>query len=287
MQLSLGEILVLAVVQGVAEFLPVSSSGHIVVLSHWMQGRGNKPPDIGDLNIVLHVGTLFSILIFYRERIWRLVTTDRRVIGMLVLATIPAVLVGLPIKKFCEHVLENPWIAGAMFPVSGAALLFLSYRRAGDVDYPQMTLRQAIYIGVSQAIAILPGLSRSGSTIATGVGTGLTRNSAAAFSFLLAIPVIAGAGLLEALDFWEEGHLSTPISHMLLGAAVSFVVGLGALWCLNRWLERGRLHVFAWYCILLGIAVLAWQGWEFSRGPGPAAGPNSAAVPLDALAPHR
>ena len=74
---------------------------------------------------------------------------------------------------------------------------------------------------------------------------------------------------------------------MLLGAAVSFVVGLGALWCLNRWLERGRLHVFAWYCILLGIAVLAWQGWEFSRGLGPAAGPNSAAVPLDALGPHR
>ena len=119
MQLSLAEILVLAVVQGVAEFLPVSSSGHIVVLSHWMQERGNKPPDIGDLNIVLHIGTLFSILVFYHRRIWRLLTTERRVIGMLILATIPAVVVGLPIKKFCEHILENPWIAGALFPVTG------------------------------------------------------------------------------------------------------------------------------------------------------------------------
>src|SRR5436853_485569 len=191
MQLSLAEILVLAVVQGVAEFLPVSSSGHIVVLSHW--------------------------------------------------------------------------IAGAMFPVTGAALLFLSYKPAGNVEYPQMTLRQAIWIGISQAVAILPGLSRSGSTIATGVGVGLTRSSAAAFSFLMAIPVIAGAGLLEAIDFWQEGKLSTPISHMLLGAAVSFIVGLGALWCLNRWLERGRLQIFAWYCILLGIAVLAWQSWELYR----------------------
>lgn len=265
MQLSLADILILAVVQGVAEFLPVSSSGHIVVLSHWMQERGNKPPDIGDLNIVLHIGTLFSILVFYHRRIWRLLTTERRVIGMLILATIPAVVVGLPIKKFCEHILENPWIAGALFPVSGAALLFLSYRPAGNVEYPQMTVLQAIWIGISQAVAILPGLSRSGSTIATGVGVGLTRSSAAAFSFLMAIPVIAGAGLLEAIDFWQEGKLSTPISHMLLGAAVSFVVGLGALWCLNRWLERGRLQIFAWYCILLGIAVLAWQSWEVYR----------------------
>ncbi|MCE9526606.1 MAG: undecaprenyl-diphosphate phosphatase, partial [Planctomycetales bacterium] len=105
MQLSLPEILVLAVVQGVAEFLPVSSSGHIVILSHWMQERGSKPPDIGDLSIVLHVGTLFSILVFYHQRIWRLLTTQRRVIGMLIVGTIPAVIVGLPIKKYCEHIL--------------------------------------------------------------------------------------------------------------------------------------------------------------------------------------
>lgn len=265
MQLSLVEILILAVVQGVTEFLPVSSDGHLVIVSHWLQERGSKPPDVGDLIIVLHVGTLFSILAFYHERIWRLLTTDRRVLVMLIVATIPAVLVGLPVKKFCEHILENVWIAGAMFPVTGAALLYLSYRQPGTVEYPQMTIRQAFWIGVSQAAAILPGLSRSGSTIATGVGVGLTRNSAAAFSFLMAIPVIAGAGLLEAIDFWQEGQLSTPLSHMLFGAAVSFVVGLGALWCLSRWLERGRMQFFAWYCILLGIAVLAWQSWELYR----------------------
>ncbi len=262
MQLSLPEILILAVVQGVTEFLPVSSDGHLVVVSHWMQEQGSKPPAIGDLIIVLHVGTLFSILAFYRERIWRLLTTERRILGMIVLATIPAVLLGLPVKRFCDHILENVWIAGAMFPVTGAALLYLTYKPTGSVEYPQMTIRQALWIGISQAAAILPGLSRSGSTIATGVGVGLTRNSSAAFSFLLAIPVIAGAGLLEGIDYWQEGQLSTPISHMLLGALVSFVVGLGALWCLNRWLERGRLQIFAWYCILLGVAVLAWQGWE-------------------------
>src|SRR5256885_4414365 len=139
MHLSLSEILVLAVVQGIAEFLPVSSSGHIVILSHWMAERGGKPPDIGDLNIVLHVGTLFSILVFYRDRVWRLLTTDRRVIGMLIVATIPAVIVGLPIKKICEKaVLENAWIAGVMFPVTGAALLVLSFRPPGKTEYPQM-----------------------------------------------------------------------------------------------------------------------------------------------------
>jgi undecaprenyl-diphosphatase len=265
MQLSLAEILVLAVVQGVTEFLPVSSDGHLVVVSHWMQEHGKKPPDIGDVIIVLHVGTLFSILVFYHERIWRLLTTERRVLVMLVLATIPAVIVGLPVKKFCDQILENVWLAGAMFPVTGAALLYLSYKPTGNVEYPRMTMGQAVWIGISQAAAILPGLSRSGSTIATGVGVGLTRSSAAAFSFLMAVPVIAGAGLLEAIDVWQEGKLSTPISHMLIGAAVSFIVGLGALWCLNRWLERGRLQIFAWYCILLGIAVLAWQSWELYR----------------------
>jgi undecaprenyl-diphosphatase len=266
MQLSLAEILILAVVQGVTEFLPVSSDGHLVVVSHWMQEHGSKPPEIGDLIIVLHVGTLFSILVFYHERIWRLLTTERRILAMIVVATIPAVLVGLPVKKFCEHILENVWLAGAMFPVTGAALLYLSWKPTGTVEYPRMTFRQSIWIGISQAAAILPGLSRSGSTIAMGVGVGLTRNSAAAFSFLLAIPVIAGAGLLEAIDFWQAGRLSTPISHMLLGAVVSFVVGLVTLWCLNRWLERGRLQIFAWYCILLGIAVLAWQSWGLYQG---------------------
>jgi undecaprenyl-diphosphatase len=265
MQLSLPEILILAVVQGVAEFLPISSSGHIVILSHWMQDRGSKPPEIGDLNIVLHIGTLFSILVFYHERIRRILTTERRVIGLLILGTLPAVVVGLPLKKLAPHILESPWVAGAMFPVTGAALLYLSFKQPGKVDYPQMTFMQSLLIGISQAVAILPGLSRSGSTIAAGLGVGLSRNAAAAFSFLLAIVAIAGAGVLEAIDVAEKGHLSTPVGYMLLGAAVSFVVGLGALWVLNRWLERGRLQIFAWYCIVLGIAVLAWQSWELFR----------------------
>ena len=263
--LSLTEILVLAVVQGVTEFLPVSSDGHLVIVSHWMQQRGSKPPEVGDLIIVLHVGTLFSILAFYHQRIWRLLTTERRVLWMLALATIPAVIVGLPIKKLCEHILENVWLAGAMFPVTGAALLFLSHRKPGTVEYPQIKGWQAFWIGVSQAAAILPGLSRSGSTIATGVGVGLTRNSAAAFSFLMAIPVIAGAGLLQALDFLEKPQPSTPLPHLFLGAIVSFLVGLVTLWILNRWLERGRLQIFALYCILLGMAVLGWQVWELYR----------------------
>ena len=263
MKLSLAQVLILAVVQGVTEFLPVSSDGHLVVVSHWMQEHGGKPPEVSDLIIVLHIGTLFSILAFYHERIWRLLTTERRVIGMLIVATIPAVIVGLPIKKFCEPILENVWLAGAMFPVTGAALLYRSYKTPGSVEYPQITPWQSLWIGISQAAAILPGLSRSGSTIATGVGVGLTRNSAAAFSFLMAIPVIAGAGLLQTLDFLENPQLTTPLSHMLLGMLVSFLVGLVSLWFLNRWLERGRLHIFAWYCILLGVAVLGWQGWEF------------------------
>ncbi len=287
MELPLWQVLILAVVQGVAEFLPISSSGHVVVLGHLMHGSGSEPPDIGDLNIVLHLGTLGSIVVYYWSRILRLLGADRRIIGMLILATVPAVLVGLPLKLFAENLLESPWIAGLMFPVSGLALLWLSRSSAGNVEYPQMTTRQALWIGISQAAAILPGLSRSGSTITTGVTTGLTRNSAAAFSFLMAVPVIAGAGLLQAIDFFKDGKLSTPITYLVLGALVAFLTGLGTLWVLNKWLEKGRLHIFAWYCIILGIVVLGWQTslW-LQTAPEPEVASETPAVvktPHDAL----
>ncbi len=257
---ALWEVLILAVVQGVGEFLPISSSGHVVVTAALLQ-RNSKDFDVADLNVVLHLGTLLSILVFYWRRILSLLGEDRRVILLLLLATLPAVYVGLPLKKTMGWVLSDPLVAGCMFPVTGVVLLLAARLKEAKTDYRNMTWRQALLIGCAQAAAIIPGLSRSGCTISAGLAVGLKRESAATFSFLMAIIAITGAGALEVIDVLQakEHHPSATSLNMLIGAAVAFLIGLASLWVLVRLLERGRLNVFAWYCFALGIAVIAWQ----------------------------
>jgi undecaprenyl-diphosphatase len=260
MQFSLWQVIVLAVVQGIAEFLPISSSGHLVVLAPLLFGGSANPPKMLDLSIVLHLGTLGSILVYYRARIWRLLGADRNTLGLLFIATLPAVVIGLSIKRWYGDALESPLVAGCMFPITGLAILWSLRLPAGTREYQQLGWRRALVIGCSQAAAILPGLSRSGSTIAAGLGVGLTRPSAATFSFLMAIPAIGGAGVLEAASMIRDGEsLSTPVGSLVIGALVSFVVGLGAIALLERLLVRGQLRWFAWYCIVLGAVVLVWQ----------------------------
>jgi undecaprenyl-diphosphatase len=252
-------LMLLAVVQGIAEFLPVSSSGHLIVLGNVLAGDGQALPDLADVNIVLHLGTLGSIVVFYWQRVLKLLTDDRRVIWLMFVGTIPAVIVGLPLKMMFEHLLESPLVAGCLFPVTGLILLLTLRLPKGEVDYRHMTWRDALFIGCSQALAILPGLSRSGTTIAAGLYRGLNRASAATFSFLLAIPAILGAGVLEGIDLIKDQHtLAVPVNQLLIGAGVSFIIGLGSIWLLNRWLQSGRIQIFAWYCIGLGVVVISW-----------------------------
>jgi undecaprenyl-diphosphatase len=264
-EFSLREILVLAVVQGIGEFLPISSSGHVVIAASLLSD--SKDLHVNDVNIMLHMGTLLSILVFYWQRVWRLLTEDRRIFALLLLGTIPAVIVGFPLKALEREVLDNPLVAGLMLPVTGAILLLAGRIPVGTIDYRAMTWRQALTVGLAQAAAILPGISRSGSTITAGLGSGLSRESAATFSFLLAIPILAGIGIVDILKIALEMRRGTYVASaapldMAIGAAVAFVVGLVALWILVRLLERGRLHIFAWYTIAAGVLVVAWQVWE-------------------------
>ncbi len=249
------QIIVLAVVQGITEFLPVSSSGHLVIVESLMGATSG----LTDVNIVLHVGTLVSILAFYRKRIIALLTTDHRVIGPLVVGTIPAVIAGFIIERHLEAWLESPLVAGAMLPVTGAMLLWISRQEPGENTYQEISYFDALVIGCFQALAIVPGISRSGSTIVAGLLMGVKRKDAATFSFLLAIPVISGAAVLKSFDLLKDGAVATPLPVLGLGAVVSCLVGLVALKWLNRWLDRGRLHYFAYWCIPVGVAILVWQ----------------------------
>jgi undecaprenyl-diphosphatase len=259
------EMILLAIVQGITEFLPISSDGHLAVVNALLAARGRSDvPDLLETTIVLHLGTLASVLVFYRRDILRVLTSDRRAIPPLIVATIPAVIIGLGIEKglpdrISRPLLESPLLAGFGFLVTAAALWFLGRRPDGTLDYPQTPLGKAFAIGVAQAAAILPGVSRSGMTISSGVALGQRREAAAAFSFLMAIPAIGGAGLLKILEALQKGTTSTPIPTLALGFAVSMLVGLAALAILLRMLRRGRLDLFVYYLVPLAIATVVWQ----------------------------
>ena len=253
-------IIILGVVQGLTEFLPISSSGHLVVVEELLESATGKPlPNLLGLNIVLHAGTLLAVLVVFWNRIWRLAGEDRRTLLLLAVATLPAAVFGLILKKTAAGLLEDPLLAGCMLLVTGGLLLWGARHKSGQTAYQQLTYRQALLIGVSQAIAILPGMSRSGATIVTGLAVGLRPESAATFSFLLAVPAIAGASLLELISAADSSAAQIPAASLALGAAVSFGVGLFALRWLLRWLERGRLHHFAYWCLPLGVLVIVWQ----------------------------
>ena len=256
---SLTLIVILAVVQGVAEFLPISSSGHLVVVAALLSPGEGQSLEVADVNIVLHGGTLLSILVFYWHRIWRLMDRDRRTLGLVAIATLPAAVCGVGIKYWAEELLECPLLAGAMLIVTGAVLLVTARMPKGYDEFADMHWSTALWIGVAQAAAILPGISRSGATIASGIGLGLSRDAAATFSFLIAIPAIAGASVLEINDMLSHASLQTPLTHLAIGAAVSFAVGLLALASLRRILRQGSIDWFAWWCIPLGTGVVIWQ----------------------------
>jgi undecaprenyl-diphosphatase len=253
------EILFLAVVQGITEFLPISSSGHLVVLAALFDQFGHPMEEKLTVNIVLHLGTLAAILVFFWRRIVALLGEDRRVVGLIVVGSLPAAVVGLVLKKYFDHMLVDPMTAGLMFPVTGIMLLWIARRTPGKIACRELSFGHALLVGLFQAAAILPGISRSGATIVAGLGVGLKREEAAAFSFLLAIPVMAGAGLLEVKDMLEQTVNSTPVGPLVLGALVSFAVGMVSLWWLVRWVQRGQLHWFAYWVLPLGPLVILWQ----------------------------
>lgn len=251
------QVSILAVIQGIAEFLPISSSGHLNVFQTLLSAQA---PESAELNIVLHFGTLLAILLFYWKRILALLTSDRRVIPMLIIGTVPAAVIGVFIKKKFPDILNDPLLAGCMFPITGLMLIVLHRLNKGNEEYVKMPLWKAFAIGCAQAFALLPGISRSGSTIVAGSMLGLKQDEAMTFSFLLAIPAILGASVLELKDIYDANWATTtPPWILLLGTAIAFVVGLFALRWLDGLLKKGKLHWFAWYLIPLGALVIIWR----------------------------
>jgi undecaprenyl-diphosphatase len=185
---------------------------------------------------------------------------DRRLAGWIGLGTLPVVATGLAAKVFMRDTLESPLPAGCLLVVTGLMLLVASRLKLGELTEHDMGAARAWKIGLAQAIAVLPGISRSGATISAGLAVGLRRDAAATFSFLLLLPAVAGACTLELVELLTSSTpISTPWTYLFAGMVVSFVVGVAALRWLLNWLRHGRLHYFAYWCIPVGLGVVVWQ----------------------------
>ncbi len=260
--MNLWQGILLGLVQGLTEFLPVSSDGHLALIGHV---AGVHTPGVF-VEVALHVATLGSILVVYGRRFWQLAINvlkrqpeALRYAGLLIIGMIPAGLVGIFLEHLIERAFQSLWAAGVGFLVTGALLWSTKHRRIEDATQP--TPGGALIIGLAQAFAPLPGVSRSGTTIASGLWVGLGPVAAADFSFLMAIPLIAGAGLVEArhasVDIAQVGAVP-----LLVGCLVAFVSGVFAIRFLIAMLRRGRFYVFAPYCFAIGLFTLAYALWH-------------------------
>ncbi len=252
--------ILLGVVQGTSEFLPISSDGHLVIAEALLSRWNGSPPNTHNIAwmIALHIGTLLSILVVFRTRLLEVLRRPRLLLAVIV-ATLPLVVVGLLWKDEVDRLFDSTLAAG--IGLCGTAVLMAL---AGRVEHGELTLgdvrpRDALLIGLLQTLAVLPGVSRSGSTIFGGLATGLQREAAAHFSFYIAVPALAGAAVLHARDLLEQGPGNVPPGPLLAGALTAFVVGVFALQMLLRLVTRRKLHWFAWYCAIVGVATIVWQ----------------------------
>ncbi|MBT3519220.1 MAG: undecaprenyl-diphosphate phosphatase [Candidatus Marinimicrobia bacterium] len=252
--MTLIEATILGIVQGFTEFLPISSSGHLVLGQAIL---GIEQPG-NEFEILVHLGTLASVLVVFFEDIKSLLMSinskkTQTFILFILIGTLPAVGVGLGLKDFLDSLFDNINAVGSALIFTGIVLYSSSFAKRQNKEHTFIT---SILIGCAQAIAIIPGISRSGMTISAGLFLGLSPKEAARFSFLLAIPAIGGAGLLTALDV--SGGFQMPISVAIAGISSSFVVGVVALKWLLGWLEQGKFHYFGIYCLVVGaLTILA------------------------------
>uniref|UniRef100_A0A7C4LL13 Undecaprenyl-diphosphatase n=1 Tax=Schlesneria paludicola TaxID=360056 RepID=A0A7C4LL13_9PLAN len=251
------QVIILGLVQGIAEFLPISSSGHLVLTKHvlsWWTGREVLSPG-KDLEVLLHLGTLVAILVVYARDLRRQMLQARQW-GLLLVASLPAAVAGLTLEEWFDRVFDAPVLAGYGLLVTATLLSAAHHCREGRCELHQLSWLQAAVIGCFQAVALVPGISRSGSTIAGGLLTGVDRVAATQFSFLMAIPITAGAILLS-LKHIAVGGLTVSAGPAAVGVIVSFLAGWLSLKALIRVMTQRRLPWFAGYCAVLGLVTIA------------------------------
>jgi undecaprenyl-diphosphatase len=235
----------LGFIQGLSEFLPVSSSGHLVIIQKLVPGF-SQPGVLFD--VVLHAGTLFAVLIYFRKDILKM---SLKYLLLLVIGTIPAVIVGFLFQKPLEALFSDAFLVGVALLITGVLDIQTD---SNQTTQSRITQADSALIGISQAFAIIPGISRSGSTIFTGTMLGIEKSKAAKFSFLLSVPAVVGANLLEILSHPSLDEVNFGV--YFLGFLTAMFIGYLAIGLVFRLLGSAKFKYFGYYCLILGIITL-------------------------------
>ena len=265
----------LGLIQGITEFLPISSSGHLSVMQNLFNIQGMQEVDTF-FDVLLHLATLISICIVYRLEIKDMIKEAagfisdirhpkpdegepkpaRRLVLMIMIATLPLFLV-LPFKGLIDKLSNNTYFIGVAFLITGLILYLSDRLQRGRKTEKNMTVVDAVKIGVCQAIATLPGISRSGSTITAGMAVGLNRNFAVKFSFLMSLPAVLGAVIIKFVDAVNEGINVSLLPAYLVGMLVAGVTGYFAINLVRVITQKGKFGKFCYYCFAIGILTIA------------------------------
>lgn len=260
--MTLAQGILLGLIQGLTEFLPVSSSGHLVLVQRFMDFQG---PALA-VDSLLHFGTLLAVFAYFRTEIGlvarstvRWVTRRERdehttTAFYLIIASVPAAVAGIAFEDFFSSAFSSTLVVGAMLLVTGVVLWVIEGRVEGVRPLEKMSLSDSVWVGLAQMAAIMPGLSRSGSTIAAGMWRGVAREDAARFSFLLAIPIISGATLYEVLGTNMKG---VEFSTAAAGVAAAAFSGFLAISVLMKVIREQKLRLFSVYCFIVGSLAIA------------------------------
>jgi len=263
------ETFLLGVIQGIAEFLPISSSAHLIIFRD-VFGIGATMPKNMELafDVALHLGTLLAILVFFFKDFWNMVVkgltkgtkdSDGKILWYLVAATIPAAIVGVLLEEKIENVIRSNYLLIALaLTIMGIIIYYVDKVCKQEKEIKDMSLKDAILIGCSQVFALIPGFSRSGTTIAAARVLKLDRESAAKFSFFLSAPVVCGAVVLQLLKKGTINLILLNLSTFIMGVVTSFIIGIICIKYLLKYLKKHDFKVFMIYRILLALVVLSW-----------------------------
>jgi len=288
--MTLFQALVLGLLQGATEFIPVSSSGHLTLVP-WLFGWTFDPTYKAAFDVMAHWGTLLAVLAVFWRDLWGFVLgwlrtlgigslggsqdvlasstprrrgfwarieqdVDGRLAWLILIGSIPAALAGLLFEDFFEMLFGTPRIVSLLLLVTAGLLAFSEWRGKQGRDLPSLRVSDALFIGLGQATAIAPGISRSGSTMAFGLMRGVRRDAAARFSFLLSTPVILGAGVWQLKDLFTSAGWTTQLGPLIAGFLAAAIAGYACIRFLLGYLRRGKLYPFAVYCTVVGLVCL-------------------------------
>ncbi len=269
------QAIILGLVQGVAEFLPISSSGHLVLFQTFFQMENYEESQML-FSVLLHFGTLVTVCVYYWRDVWEMIREfflgirdlvrpggggktqpppARRMVMLIIVATLPLFLV-LPIKNWMETVFYNNIAVSIALLVTGCMLFFSDRLSRGHKNAKNATVVDALVVGVAQAIGTIPGISRSGITISAGMMRGLDRKFAVRFSFLMSLPAVLGANILELADAVQQGVPDGMVPKYIVGVVVAGVVGYFAIRLVNLLSDKGKFGLFAYYCWVVGLGSL-------------------------------